>query len=232
LPNDPIKLRRSLFQEAFDHASTQVFGTNEKRPGQVRTQPYPGGEFPPSQVLISRINGLRTGQFVPRLAAGEYTSEVQQTCQMELDENNNPKQVCETQTTNCPSGTAFDGICLRLHPVEIGGNVVLEGMNFSSIDTKVQLTDMNGNVRQLNTYVCGDEYTPLTEIVNGKEVPIIDSRVHDRLSFIGNYTIYSRVLFVLCVTFNRIFFSNSFELSNIHITFRAEGLDCAISSLF
>jgi hypothetical protein len=102
---------------------------------------------------------------------------------MELDENNNPKQVCETQTTNCPSGTAFDGICLRLHEVEIGGSVVLEGVNFSSIDTKVQLTDMNGNVRQLDTYVCGDEDTPLTEIVNGKEVPIIDSRVHDRLSF-------------------------------------------------
>jgi len=188
LANNPVKLRNAIAQEVLDYTTSGVFDsnkcTNEERSGLVRTQPFPGGEFPPSQVRICRINGLRTLQFVPHLTAGEYTTaEVQQICHMETDANGIDQLVCETQTTNCVPGTEFAGICLRLYEIEIGGNVVLEGMNFSSIDTKVQLTDMNENTRQVDAFVCGDEDTPLTEIINGTEVPIIDCRVHDRLTF-------------------------------------------------
>lgn len=148
LANNPVKIRKAVFQEVFHHATLEALDTTkcttEERPGRVRTQPNPGVEFPPSQVLICRINGLRTGQFVPRLAPGEYTSqEITQTCHMETDQNNNSIQVCEPKTTNCPPGTDFDGICLRLHEFEIGGNVALEGMNFSSIDTKVQFKNLD-----------------------------------------------------------------------------------------
>ena len=37
--------------------------------------------------------------------------------------------------------------------------------------------------RDLDAQVCGDDETKLTEIINGVEVPIIDCRVHDRLTF-------------------------------------------------
>ena len=188
VPNDVTKLGKAFTKEIINYASLKVFHTRKcssvERPGLVRTQPNPGGEFPPSQVLICSINGLRTGQFLPRLAPGDYTlEEVQQTCHMEIDEHGSPKQVCKVQTTNCPSGTAFNGICLRLHEIEAGQSIVLEGMNFSNVDTKVQLMDMAGNIRQFDAFVCGDIETPLTEKINGKKVPIIDCRVHDRLTF-------------------------------------------------
>ena len=61
----------------------------------------------------------------------------------------------------------------------------LEGVNFSSVDTKVRLTDVATFtiIRDVDAQVCGDDETKLTEIINGVEVPIIDCRVHDRLTF-------------------------------------------------
>jgi hypothetical protein len=150
----------------------------------LRTPPFPGGEFPPAPVLICRINGLRTGSFLPPLAPGEYTpEEVQQQCHVVL-EGNQPKLVCEVQTTNCP-GAVSGGVCLRVQEVEAGQAVLLEGVNFSSVDTKVRLTDVATFtiVRNVDTQVCGDDETPRTEIINGTEVLITDCRVHDQLTF-------------------------------------------------
>jgi hypothetical protein len=69
------------------------------------------------------------------------------------------------------------------HTFVVGQGVVLQGMNFSHVDTKVQFMDSTGNVRQVDAFVCGDAETPLTENINGIDVPIIDCRVHDRLRF-------------------------------------------------
>ena len=70
------------------------------------------------------------------------------------------------------------------HTFVIGQGVVLQGMNFSHIDTKVQFMDSTtSNVRQVDAFVCGDAETPLTENINGIDVPIIDCRVHDHLRF-------------------------------------------------
>ena len=98
-------------------------------------------------------------------------------------EGTEPKQVCEVQTTDCPGDNV--GVCLRVQEVEAGQAVLLEGMNFSSIDTKVRLTDAatSTRVREVDAHVCGDDETPRTEIVNGTEVLITDCRVHDRLTF-------------------------------------------------
>jgi hypothetical protein len=98
-------------------------------------------------------------------------------------EGTEPKQVCEVQTTDCPGQNV--GVCLRVQEVEAGQAVLLEGMNFSSVDTKVRLTDVATFtiVREVDCQVCGDDETPRTEIVNGTEVLITDCRVHDRLTF-------------------------------------------------
>lgn len=181
------QLTQAFAQEIVDNVSIQVFddpGCTTEHPGQVRTPPFPGGEFPPAPVVVCRINGLRTGQFRPALALGDYTpDEIQQRCHVVL-EGTEPKQVCEVQTTDCP-GSNLGGVCLRVQEVEAGQAVLLEGVNFSSINTKVRLTDKaTGTVaREVDAHVCGDDETPPTEIVSEAEVLITDCRVHDRLTF-------------------------------------------------
>jgi hypothetical protein len=187
-PLDPAQLTQAFAEEIAGHLGVQLFNdpscTTTEHPGLVRTQPFPGGEFPPAQVSVCRINGLRTANFRPPLSLGEYTpAELQQRCHVVL-EGGQPKQVCELQTTNCP-GADLIGACLRVQEVEAGNSVLLEGVNFSSVETKVRLTDVAtfSITRLVDAHVCGDEETPLTEIVNGAEVPITDCRVHDRLTF-------------------------------------------------
>ena len=181
------ELTEAFAKEIVDNVGIQAFDdpacATQEHPGQLRTPPFPGGEFPPAPVLICRVNNLRTGFFRPPLSLGDYTpQEVQQQCRIVL-EGNEPKQVCEVQTTNCPGQDV--GVCLRVQEVEPGQAVTLEGMNFSSVNTKVRLTDVAtfNIVREVDTQVCGDEETPRTEIVNGTEVLITDCRVHDRLTF-------------------------------------------------
>lgn len=182
------QLTQAFAQEIVENVGIQVFDdprcATEEHPGRVRTPPFPGGEFPPASVVICRINGLRTENFRPSLALGDYTpAELQQRCRVVL-EGTEPKLVCEVQTTDCP-GTDLGGLCLRVQEVEAGQAVLLEGVNFSSVDTKVRLTDVATftTVREINAHVCGDNETPLTEIINGTEVLITDCRVHDRLTF-------------------------------------------------
>jgi len=187
-PIDVGPLAQAFGQEIVQNVGVQVFGDTDcptqEHAGQLRTPPFPGGEFPPAPVRVCRINDLRTGSFLPPLAPGEYTpEEVQQQCHVVL-EGNQPKLVCEVQTTNCP-GTDLGGLCLRVQEVEAGHAVLLEGVNFSSVDTKVRLTDVATFtiVRNVDAQVCGDDETPRTEIINGTEVLITDCRVHDRLTF-------------------------------------------------
>ncbi len=187
-PLDPARLSAAFAKELTAHVAIQVFGdessATEERAGKLRTPPYPGGEFPPAPVVVCRIDGLRTGTYRPPLAPGDYTpEEFQQTCHVVLD-GTVPRQVCEVQTTNCP-GHQSGGACLRVQDVEAGQTVLVEGMNFSSTDTKVRLTDAATFTQEweVETYVWGDADTPLTELVNGEESIIADCRVHDRLTF-------------------------------------------------
>jgi hypothetical protein len=184
-PLEIDKLTEAVANELVANVGIEVFDRPrcilEEHPGKVRTQPHPGGEFPPAQVRVCRINSLRTGTFQPPLAPGDYTpDEIQQNCQVLPDGSVS----CEVQTTDCHAGTTTDGAaCLRLQEIEAGRAVLLEGVNFSSIDTKVRITDVATftDVREVDAHVCGDDETPLTDPVTG--TPITDCRVHDRLTF-------------------------------------------------
>jgi hypothetical protein len=185
-PITVAQLTQAFAQEIVDNVTLQVFddpGCTTEHPGQLRTPPFPGGEFPPAPVVVCRINGLRTGQVRPALAPGDYTpEELQQICHVVL-EGNQAKLVCEVQTTDCPGGS-IGSACLRVQDIEAGKAVLLEGMNFSSVDTKVRLTEVaTFTTRDVDAQVCGDDETPRTEIINGAEVLITDCRVHDRLTF-------------------------------------------------
>lgn len=194
LPRDPGQpltvdaLAGAVAAELVANVGLQLFGDADavlaEHPGQRRTQPFPGGEFPPPQVRVCRINALRTGEFLPTPGTGEYTpEEVHQQCHVIL-ENGQPRQVCEVQTTDCPGGSNGE-VCLRLQELEAGRAVMVEGVNFSSVETRVRLTDVAtfSIVRDVDAHVRGDTETPLGETIDGVEVPIVDCRVRDRLSF-------------------------------------------------
>ena len=162
------ELRQAFAEEILANIGIQFFEeprcATQEHPGKVRTQPFPGGEFPPPQVRVCRVNSLRTGNFAPPLALGDYTpDEVHQVCHVVL-EGNEAKQMCEVQTTNCP-GTDVGGLCLRLQEVEAGQAVLLEGVNFSSVDTKVR-THRRGDVHD----TCGTS-TPKSAATTRRRSP-------------------------------------------------------------
>ena len=100
-----------------------------------------------------------------------------------------PEVQCHVQTDNCPGDLISIGpgqfTCLRVLNVEPGQAVVLQGVNFISVDAKVRLAAQAPGTmtREVDTFVLGDIDTPLTEVINGETVKINDCRVHDRLTF-------------------------------------------------
>ncbi len=189
-PVDLTQLATAFAQEIADRVGTQVFdnpacATNE-HPGRVRVRPFiPGEENFDPLVRICRVNGLRTSSFIPPLSAGDYTpAELQQRCRVIL-EGDEPRQVCDVQTTDCP-GNIIGNVCGRVLEIEAGQGVVVEGVNFSSVDATVRIStkEAPGTVlREVPAQVCGDDETPLTERIQDQDRLILDCRVHDRLTF-------------------------------------------------
>lgn len=189
-PLDPAQLSLSFAQEIADRVGVQAFDdaacATQEHPGRVRVRPYiPGEENFDPLVRICRVNDLRTGSYTPPLTPGQYTpDELQQRCRV-IMEGNEARQVCEVQTTDCPGNTAA-GACQRVLEIEAGQGVLLEGVNFSSVDATVRIfaKDTPGTVlREVPAQVCGDDETPLTERIGEQDRLILDCRVHDRLSF-------------------------------------------------
>lgn len=189
-PLDLAQLSLSFAQEIADRVGVQAFDdaacATQEHPGRVRVRPYiPGEENFDPLVRICRVNGLRTGSYTPPLTPGQYTpDELQQRCRV-IMEGNEARQVCEVQTTDCPGNTAA-GACQRVLEIEAGQGVLLEGVNFSSVDATVRIfaKDTPGTVlREVPAQVCGDDETPLTERIGDQDRLILDCRVHDRLSF-------------------------------------------------
>ena len=189
-PVDLAQLATAFAQEVADRVGIAAFddaacALNE-HPGRVRVRPFvPGEENFDPLVRICRINGLRTASFTPPLAPGDYTpAEVQQRCRVIL-EGNEPRQVCDVQTTDCPGNTLGE-VCQRVPEIEAGQGVVVEGVNFSSVDATVRIATRAAPqtvLREVPAQVCGDDETPLTERIGEQDRLILDCRVHDRLTF-------------------------------------------------
>jgi hypothetical protein len=129
---------------------------------------------------------LRTNEFSPRLNPGDYLpSELQQHC-VPIVVNGVPQLDCEIQKGNCDGNFLEDTTCLRVPDVRAGDGVVIEGVNFISIDSKVRLTGQPPSTvsREVDAFVFGDVDTPRTEVVNGATQIISDCRVHDRITFV------------------------------------------------
>lgn len=194
-PLDEATLSAALAQEIVQRVGVQVFddpqGAAEERPGRIRVFDPSGAEIPPNQVLICRVNDLRTASFIPPINIGDYLpAEIQHDCEPKIVDGQ-PQVVCQVRTTDCP-GKPFvvdaetgNVVCMRVPEVATGDGVVLQGVNYFSVDAKVRFTDKQTGtaVRDVDAHVWGDIDTPVTEVVNGQTVLINDCRVHDRLTF-------------------------------------------------
>lgn len=186
-PLSPAALSAAFGREIARRAGVLAFGEasvpHEERPGRIRVfEPSPEDFF--AQVRICSVNQLRTDDFIPRLAAGDYgPAEIAHDCQTLLV-NEQPQVVCQVRTANCVGG-AVDGVCLRVPAIAAGDGVLLQGVNFFSVDALVLLSARSpgSTVRELEAFVVGDLDTPVTETVDGQPRLINDCRVHDRITF-------------------------------------------------
>jgi hypothetical protein len=184
-PDQPLEetaFVSALTDELRQRIGVEVFADpdTEERPGQMRIfEPGPEDFF--SQVRICRINGLRTANFFPFPTIGEFLpGEIQQDCTVQIV-NGQANVICQPRTTDCP-GNSLGPVCARVVDVSQGDGVVLEGVNYFSVDTKVQISEkITGNlVTEVDGFVHGDLDTPRLDD-NGQLIN--DCRVHDRLSF-------------------------------------------------
>jgi hypothetical protein len=191
-PLDGAELSTALAQELKQRIGLQVFndpqGIEGERPGRIRVYEPQGEDFF-SQCRICRINGLRTVNFFPSLNIGDYLpGEIQQDCAPKIVDGQS-QVVCQVRTTDCPGNflepTPGSLVCMRVLDVVQGDSVVLEGINYFSVDAKVRFTDKQTGaaVRDVDAFVRGDVDTPVTEVKDGQTVLINDCRVHDQLTF-------------------------------------------------
>ncbi|MDQ2986637.1 MAG: hypothetical protein M3R13_07930 [Armatimonadota bacterium] len=198
-PVDTATLSSLIIKEIEQRGADLVFGNpnalESERPGLNRFfDPQATGsdsEFLPAQLLICRVNDLRTSKFRPPLTIGDYLpAEIQQQCELILVNGSDPEnsridQVCDVQTTDCPGNVLPDNVCARVPDVANGDTVVVTGCNFMSVDMKVKLTARTGSgLADVDAFVFGDLETPLNEEINGATKIIQDCRVKDRLTFV------------------------------------------------
>ena len=191
-PIDAATLSAALAQEIMQRIGVQVFddpqGADQERPGRIRVYEPQGEDFF-SQVRICTVNDLRTANFIPPINIGNYLpAEIQQDCAPKIVDGQ-PQVVCQVRATDpvtgqppCP-GNSLGSVCARVLDVALGDGVVLQGVNYFSVDAKVRFTDKQSGtaVRDVDAHVWGDVDTPVTEVVSG--ALINDCRVHDRLTF-------------------------------------------------
>lgn len=190
VPLDAETLATAFVGEIKQRVGVQIFddpnALEQERPGRNRFFDTAGVESFEIQLRICTLNGVRTNEFSPALNPGDYRpSELQQRCEPILV-NGVPQLNCEVLKGNCPGNFLHDTTCLRVPDVRTGDAVVLEGMNFISVDSKVRLTAQPpGTVtREVDAFVVGDIDTPLTEVIDGETRVIRDCRVHDRITFV------------------------------------------------
>jgi len=190
VPLDADTLATAFVKEITQRVGVQVFddphALDQERPGRNRFFDTSGGESFEIQLRICKVNGLRTNEFSPALNPGDYLpSELQQHC-VPVVVNGVPQLDCEIQKGNCAGNFLEDTTCLRVPDVRAGEGVVIEGVNFISIDSKVRLTGQAPSTvsREVDAFVFGDLDTPLTEVIDGDTRTIRDCRVHDRITFV------------------------------------------------
>jgi hypothetical protein len=183
-PLDEAALSTAIGEEIAQRIGIQVFGDpnglGEERPGRIRVYEPQGEDFY-SQVRICKVNDVRSADFVPPISPDNYQpAEIQHDCAIHVVDGR-PEVVCQVRTADCPGNAITSDVCARVLDVPFGDSVVLEGVNYFSVDAKVRFSDKQTGapVRDVDAHVWGDVDTPVTD----GQTLINDCRVHDRLTF-------------------------------------------------
>lgn len=172
-----------LADEIVKVASQKFLGNPEAmqnpRPGLARV--FPGDEiFPPTlDPFIFLVNGTRTRDAIILEQNSPTSEEVENICII----NEQNQQICTAQNPPCPGNIApTSNVCLKVHHVLGGDLVVLQGLNFFTLDAKVAIASkaQPSLRRVVPTIVYGDLDTPL---VDEQGQRILDTRVKDKLIF-------------------------------------------------
>lgn len=172
-----------LADEVIKVASQKFLGNPEAlqnpRPGLTRL--IPGDEiFPPTiDPLIFFVNGIRTLDAILLDRNNPTSEEVERTCII----NEQNQQICTAETPPCPGNTSpTSNVCLKVQQVLGGDLVVLQGLNFFTLDAKVIMASkaQPSLRRVIPTIVYGDTDTPIFDEQGQR---ILDTRVKDKLLF-------------------------------------------------
>jgi len=171
-------------KELTQRLSQQLFGDpqalDQPHPGKIRVYEPQGEDFF-SQVRICSINSLRTANFIPSLNAADFLpAEIQQDC-APVVVNGQTQVVCQVRTADCP-GNSGPGFCARVQDIAPGDSLLLQGVNYFSVNAKVRLTmrATGSPTRDVEAFVMGDDTTPVTDSAGAL---INDCRVQDRITF-------------------------------------------------
>ena len=182
---DAAVLTTALGHELVQRASIISFGeadaAEQERPGRIRVF-EPGVEDFFTQVRICSVNGLRTQDFIPPVSPGGLRpEEIAHDCTTTLVDGA-PQVNCQVRTGNCIGGSS-SGVCLRVPTIAAGDGVLLQGVNYFSVDAKLRLTARAPATTtiELDAHVFGDLDTPVTETIDGQPRLVNDCRVHDRI---------------------------------------------------
>lgn len=189
VPVDAKNLGIAFEKEITTIVSGLALGKNEEslkaRPSKVRLVEYgDGDDVYPSQIHIFKINNFRTDDNIPLLVKSDFLpSEFQQVCTPRIS-GEVAEWDCKMQLQPC-HGNSIDGGCLLVQQIQSGTSITIEGVNFFDINAKIHLRQKqsNGNDIVVDAFVYGDIDTPVTELINGQNVVIADSRVHDKIFF-------------------------------------------------
>jgi hypothetical protein len=157
----------------------------EERPGKIRLVENIGDpEVYSNQIRIFKVNNLRTTDNIPVLRQEDFLpQELQQNC-TPVQNGDHVNWDCRMQQPPC-DGNEIDGACLRVQQIQSGTSVTIEGANFFNTNATVQLRQKfpEDNTVEVPAFVYGDIDTPATELINGQQNVIADSRVHDKIFF-------------------------------------------------
>lgn len=182
-----------VFHEMLRHAE-RLYALDPTAPTPCTTEEVPGlprrwlrdgeeGYWP----IICRVNGRRTSRGLTSLAEIKR-DEMLEVCTADLE----GRPVCTIKHFNddadpCPgdqfppTAAAEGQTCLAIPGLVPGTQVVVEGANFFSVETRVRLYNRATGVLvyELDAWVCGDQKTPMTDAVG----VVADCRVRDLLTF-------------------------------------------------
>ena len=147
----------------------------------------PASESFDIQLRICRLDGLRTNEFSPFLQRRRPTCPP--SCNSTASRRGRRRADAQLRgrAGNCPGNFLSDTTCLRVPDVNAGDGIVLEGVNFISIDSHrpPHPPAPSTVTREVDAFVFGDlGHAAHGEVVDGQTVTIRDCRVHDRITFV------------------------------------------------